>query len=186
MCARPKFISEGASRFDVEQGELGDSWLLQAVSSLTLTPKFLDRVVPPDQAFDQTYCGIFRFRFWVFGEWIEVIVDDRLPTYKGRLVFLHSADPSEFWAALLEKAYAKLYGSYEALQSGFTTRALQDITGGIVQSFSLGTQDKFLTYQVLNSAVPRSTLLVSSINVVSEMSYTKSQIATVIIFLTGT
>ena len=47
MCARPKFISEGASRFDVEQGELGDSWLLQAVSSLTLTPKFLDRVVPP-------------------------------------------------------------------------------------------------------------------------------------------
>ncbi|CAL4122952.1 unnamed protein product, partial [Meganyctiphanes norvegica] len=60
ICARPKFIADGATRFDVEQGELGDTWLVQAVSTLTLTPKFLDRVVPPDQAFDHTYCGIFR------------------------------------------------------------------------------------------------------------------------------
>jgi len=164
ICQRPKFIAEGATRFDVEQGELGDPWLLSAVSSLTLTPRFLDRVVPPDQSFEHGYCGVFRFRFWHFGDWVEVLVDDRLPTYKGRLVYLHSTDPAEFWAALLEKAYAKLYGCYEALHSGFTTKALQDLTGGIVQSFSLTSQDRLLTYQVLNSAVPRSTLLIASIN----------------------
>ncbi len=98
---------------------------------------------------------------------MEVLIDDRLPTYKGRLVYMHSTDPAEFWAALLEKAYAKLYGCYESLHSGFTTRALQDLTGGIVQSFSLSSQDRLLTYQVLNSAVPRSTLLIASINIVS-------------------
>ena len=62
---------------------------------------------------------------------------------------------------------ARLYGTYEALHSGFTTKALQDLTGGIVQSFSLNSQDRLLTYQVLNSAVPRSTLLIASINIVS-------------------
>ncbi|KAK7865864.1 hypothetical protein R5R35_003980 [Gryllus longicercus] len=152
-------------RFDAEAGELGDPWLLAAVASLTLTPRFLERVVPPDQHFDPgAYCGLFRFRFWHFGEWREVLVDDRLPTHRGRLVYLRCANPTEFWVALLEKAYAKLYGSYEALHAGCTTRALQDLTGGIVQSFGLGGQDRFLTFQVLNSAVPRSSLLIASIN----------------------
>ena len=42
----------------------------------------------------------------------------------------------------------RLYGNYEALHAGFTTKALQDLTGGIVQSFSLNSQDRLLTYQV--------------------------------------
>ncbi|CAB4057443.1 CAPNN [Lepeophtheirus salmonis] len=165
ICSNPKFIAEGVTQFDVNQGEYGDPWLLAAISSLTLTPKFLDRVVPPDQNFDYGYCGVFRFRFWQFGDWVEVLIDDRLPTSKGKLIFLHSSDPSEFWAALLEKAYAKLYGRYEALIYGITSKTLQDLTGGIVQSFPLNGHDKFLTFQVLNSAVPRSTLLIASIKI---------------------
>ena len=111
---------------DLDQGSLGNCWFISAATGIIQNFALFKKVVPFDNTFDNDkYTGAFHFRFWMYGEWKDVIVDDYLPVDKyDRLIFCKNRDtPNEFWCALLEKAYAKLCGSYEALEGGFTTDA---------------------------------------------------------------
>lgn len=108
-------------------------------------------------------------------------IDDRLPTRGDRPAYLHCSQPDVFWVALLEKAYAKLvivmfllafrnyclivlfcrlYGGYGFLKYGTVGRALQDLTGAVVQSVPP-------SLPLLSGSVPRSTILVAISETVS-------------------
>uniref|UniRef100_A0A3P9D364 Calpain-5 n=1 Tax=Maylandia zebra TaxID=106582 RepID=A0A3P9D364_9CICH len=143
ICKDPRLFVDGISTRDLHQGSLGNCWMVAAISCLASEPSLWKKVIPDhlNQEWNpkrpDLYAGIFHFRFWRLGRWMDVVVDDRLPVSEdGVLLFCRSATPREFWSALLEKAYA-LNGCYEALEGGNTAEALIDFTGGVSEPLSL-------------------------------------------------
>ncbi|XP_076846280.1 calpain-12 [Brachyhypopomus gauderio] len=163
---RPKEISSNAvfvegttGTTDICQGQLGNCWLLAALSCLTMHPTLFERVVPSGQTLDISYAGIFRFKFWQYGEWVEVVVDDRLPVRGGRLLFSYSRTNNEFWSALVEKAYAKLIGSYGSLKGGNISEGMEDFTGGIAYTRPVSSRTPPVLWRTLTAALSRGSLL---------------------------
>nr|XP_015914890.1 calpain-A [Parasteatoda tepidariorum] len=138
LVAKPELLVNGVSRHDIVQGILADCWFLSSCAAVAQRPDLMEKVIPSNQPLSgHGYKGIITFRFWRFGHWITVYVDDLLPTKNKKLIFSRSSEPREFWVSLLEKAYAKLHGSYEALEGGQSMDALVDLTGGLAEMYVL-------------------------------------------------
>ena len=57
----PKFVVNGFDRFDVNQGGLGNCWMLASLANLTMKTKLFEKVVPPKQNFEkEEYSGKWK------------------------------------------------------------------------------------------------------------------------------
>jgi len=52
-----------------------------------------------------------------------------------RFVFVTTPTGKELWPCIIEKAYAKKYGSYSAIAGGLVDLALSELTNGIPESY---------------------------------------------------
>jgi len=63
----------------------------------------------------------------------------------GRHAFVHmstnSSGEKEIWPLLIEKAYAKLYGSFSAIEGGLVDIALADLCNGAPKTIDLTDSD---------------------------------------------
>nr|CAD7591791.1 unnamed protein product [Timema genevievae] len=167
LCESPRLFNTGGVPKTITRGQLSSAWMVSACSILAGVHELCHKVVPDfrDQEWDQEkkskYSGIFHFRFWRFGDWVDVVVDDLLPTVDNQLLFTQSCCDDEFWTSLVEKAYAnlhsshtnpyyssitphiclRLHGSYESLEGGHLCDALVDFTGGVSETLDLRAED---------------------------------------------
>ena len=104
----------------VRLGPINDRWLLGALNIIAGDPDVVRSAFVDDS---HGANGFYVVRFYhddpaSDDDWQCVLVDDRLPCgADGAPAFAKCADPSVFWVAIVEKAAAKLFGSYEKLEA---------------------------------------------------------------------
>lgn len=152
----PVLFKDGANASDIAQGVVGDCWFLSALGAIAAIPGLIEKICVAHDV----QVGVYAFIFFRDGLWQEVIIDDQLfvstASYdelsfeeakvyhfdrdlynsiarKGRkiLCFGRGLTDDEVWVPLIEKAYAKFYGSYAAISGGWTMEGIEDLTGGV-------------------------------------------------------
>ncbi|KAL0230038.1 hypothetical protein PCE1_003602 [Barthelona sp. PCE] len=106
----------------IQSEHLGVCYLITAFTLLKTNPQLVEQVFRaaiPDKGY---YRVVFKN-----GEH-EITVDDRLPVDDdGKLVLSRCSVEENPWVSILEKAYAKLYGSADRIQKGVVCHALADM-----------------------------------------------------------
>lgn len=111
---------------DIHQGKLGDCWFMCALASLAERPALVRRLFHFDEANAE---GFYQILFCKGGEWTRVTIDDYFPCFPKEGPIFSRSQGNELWVLLLEKAYAKLHGSYSLLRGGWASEGMMDLTG---------------------------------------------------------
>eukprot|EP01080_Neovahlkampfia_damariscottae_P001745 gene1745-514_t len=131
----PFFFSGKCTPGDIKQGSLGDCWFVCAASIVAKRTDLLENLFVSTEFGE---FGVYACRFYKNG-WKTVIVDDYIPcnAYTGYPIYSQNLNHSEIWVSILEKAYAKLHGSYENIDTGFINDGMLDLTGGTCDTLIL-------------------------------------------------
>lgn len=133
FASNAKLFVDGVSSGDIVQGQLGDCWVMSSSSVLATRPEMLMQCFWRGDSYKSR--GMFICRFMKNFIWRYVMIDDRIAVHgfgndrAGKPFFSRCRDPNELWVILLEKGFAKLYGSYEYLTKGYIDDALNSFTG---------------------------------------------------------
>lgn len=103
---------------DIAQGVLGDCWLLAAMAGLA---EFEGAVLHLFKDKKVNDLGMYTINIHnpVTKQWEAVVVDDYIPLGPNGEPLMAKPQDNEMWVLLLEKAFAKWFGSYCQIQGAY-------------------------------------------------------------------
>lgn len=150
ICEEAMLFDGGTHPDEVCEGVFRDTWILSAINMLVAAGEFGNGIInqqikqlfvghagPDGEITLQTEVGAYCVQLYRNGEWTPIVIDDLFPmrkkdawTNENRgMACAHNKECKGLWLSLVEKAFAKYYGSYAMLEKGYVHHALQDLTG---------------------------------------------------------
>jgi calpain-15 len=96
---------------DIQQGGLGDCYFLSSLASLAEFPERVKRIFVTKEV---NKAGCYAVEMIIAGELRTIVVDDRFPYNErtGKWAFSRPSLSKQIWVLVLEKVWAKVFGSY--------------------------------------------------------------------------
>jgi len=146
-------IFTNISPTDISVGSVTSPRYLAAIAALAERPELIARLFDHDKL---TQDGIIAVWVNVSGFWRQVTVDECFPMKQNVLQFIFASNKSKnLWVSYLEKAYAKAFGSYQAILSSLEIDTLRDLTGAPCEIYN--NKDELKNAQILQRRLARWT-----------------------------
>ena len=98
---------------------------------------------------------LYAFRLFSNGQYQSVLVDDVIPTHRDQLQYT-VLKGKEIWPIILEKAWCKQIGSYEAALGLSPEDCFEEILGAPAYSYMIQTSNKQSIFDLMNSCLNKA------------------------------
>jgi calpain-15 len=131
---------------NIIQGGVGDCYFMSAIAGVAEHyPELLYRLF----VLDRNPASIYGIKLFIDGAWQTEILDACFPVNLfGHFIYAKPHNHA-IWVLLLEKAWAKVYGSYDAIHAGYADEGMVALTGAPCENLLSdqdGTIDKLRIY----------------------------------------
>ncbi|KAF1763774.1 hypothetical protein GCK72_003719 [Caenorhabditis remanei] len=135
ICTRSKWeLWNDTCPYRVYQNGLGNCGLIASLAAISIHKCIIEFLFRDFKINDY---GAYQVKLCIDGEWKNIIIDDWIPLTNGSLRGVKSASrlgKNLIWAALIEKAIAKVFNGYKNIYAFCSAAALRMITGAPVTS----------------------------------------------------
>jgi hypothetical protein len=143
------------------QGNLENDYMLCALAALAERPALIRRLFDTDRPNSE---GLYAVWLNISGVWQQVLIDDFFPIeiHGNACAFAFTrTKEDEIWPMILEKAYAKAYGSYDMIGAGDIMHTLRDLTGAPYEILENISGDAEELWKQLTSACENNFIVVA-------------------------
>ena len=129
---------------EVRQGLIGDGYLIAVLASLAENSQRIFNLftMKMEQSVFGKEHGVYAVKLYHAGKPIEVVLDDYFPCISDVKGSAFAVCEGYLWPLIIEKAFAKLFFSYDNIEKAVPAESFRDLTGAPAKSLYTDEEDK--------------------------------------------